>query len=471
MVRLLFEKKYRLINSNLKHALDRLAAFTKEIVDDCYVLVEHPYVDKTYRDTYYNYYASKRDGFARNCIRLSFFKKEITEAQFRTDEALEYLQSHYLGFLVIRPTFPNVIGRSLLDPLAFGKNDVKTCRIRYEATCNSIKLKVSGFPHSSQDGEVMTCAETTVWSVMEYFGFKYAEYAPVKPSQVNSILGKFAFERLIPSKGLTAAQISYALRELGYGVKIYSKTAYSSNFFQLLRTYAESGIPVVGLVQNNKGIGHALNIIGRSAVQASDVQNLPAITTLPNGSNVYDFAEMDLQYVFIDDNHEPYKTCSLLTPCDYYESDKWEGCELRSFIVPLYPKIYLEAGEARSISLGFIETFITTANSELLIRTFLASSRSFKNAIALDTRLNDDVKEMLLGMTMPKFIWVTEVSNKEMALRNEINGIIVLDATEPKRAGVIAGLLETQFITNNLTSFQEIKIPLQAFSSLRMNLN
>jgi len=49
-------------------------------------------------------------------------------------------------------------------------------------------------------------------------------------------LGRFSFERLVPSKGLTAGQISFALRELGFGVKIYSANAYKNDFLKLLRS-------------------------------------------------------------------------------------------------------------------------------------------------------------------------------------------------------------------------------------------
>jgi len=64
------------------------------------------------------------------------------------------------------------------------------------------------------------------------FGTKYPDYTPVLPSKVNQVLGRFSFERLIPSKGLTAGQISYALKELGFGVKIYSENAYKQDFLK-----------------------------------------------------------------------------------------------------------------------------------------------------------------------------------------------------------------------------------------------
>ena len=188
-------------NSNLLKSVDELTNYLGHLTDDLIVMVEYPYVDKTYRDTYYNYYASKKDEYPRNSIRLSFLKTTLPDEFFRSGNAghLKAIEENYLGFLILRPTFPFIIGRSLINPIAFKSDHLKICSVNYNSTINGLKAKARGFPHSSQDRETITCAETTVWAIMEYFGNKYAEYSPVLPSEVNDVLGRFAFERLIPS--------------------------------------------------------------------------------------------------------------------------------------------------------------------------------------------------------------------------------------------------------------------------------
>ena len=124
-------------------------------------------------------------------------------------------------------------------------------------------------------------------------------------------MGRFSFERLVPSKGLTAGQISFVLRELGFGVKIYSANTYKNDFLKLLRTYVESGIPVVGVIQNNKGIGHALNVIGRKSIKKQDIDELNISAHIKNNVKVYDFANIDTEYVFIDDKYPPYRIASI----------------------------------------------------------------------------------------------------------------------------------------------------------------
>lgn len=44
-------------------------------------------------------------------------------------------------------------------------------------TCLGLKFYVKAFSSSSQDTETISCAETTVWALMEYYGNKYAEYS------------------------------------------------------------------------------------------------------------------------------------------------------------------------------------------------------------------------------------------------------------------------------------------------------
>lgn len=306
--------------------------------------------------------------------------------------------------------------------------------------------------------------------ILEYFGNRYAEYKPALPSQVNSILGKFSFERLVPSKGLTAGQISFALREYGFGVKIYSRNAYKDDFDRLLKIYVESGIPVVGVIENNQGIGHALNIIGRSNITKDNVDSLKSIKSIGNNVNIFDFSDIDVDYIYIDDNYPPYRATKINTPASYYSDSRWKNCEVTNFIAPLYPKIYMEAGEARQTTISLIEQLNIIANKDILIKTFLSSSRSFKNEIALNSSLNADAKELLLGISMPKFIWVTEITDKNLILQDLVNGMIVLDATEPKRFGIIAALMENRYIAHDLISLTKIELPLEPFSNYKNNL-
>jgi hypothetical protein len=51
---------------------------------------------------------------------------------------------------------------------------------------------------------------------MEYFGHKYVDYVPVLPSDIITALSNPAFERVVPSRGLSVSQISFALKQFGF---------------------------------------------------------------------------------------------------------------------------------------------------------------------------------------------------------------------------------------------------------------
>ena len=131
------------------------------LVDDLTIFIESPYVDKVYRDSYYSYFSSKLGSYKRDCIRLSFFKGEIDLSGFESNEGVDVIQSQYLGFMVLRPTTSNMVGRSVISPKALKQNSFLCVSTQVDSTVNFVKLTANGFPHSSQHTETISCAETT----------------------------------------------------------------------------------------------------------------------------------------------------------------------------------------------------------------------------------------------------------------------------------------------------------------------
>lgn len=417
----------------------------QNLKDSIYLLAESSYVDKVYRDSYYHYYSSKLNQNKRDCIRISLFDGKIESQEFEDAEQISSLADKYRGFLIIRPTIPYIIGRSIISPNALKENSFMSCLTKVNATANCIKMHVEGFPHSSQDTETISCAETTIWAVMEYFSTKYQDYKPVLPSKIISILSKMSNQRQVPSKGLTIEQISFALKEFGFGTRIYSKSEYGNDFERLLGYYVESGIPLILGIDNYPTgcIGHAIICIGHEIVDTDKIDALLPTTysdvnlktvALARNITMYDWADTKKRFVFIDDNCPIYQKAYLSGPTFHYPSSDWHSCEIKHFITPLYPKIYLEAYEARNFiySLLFMGPKPIPDNSELLVRLFLSSSRSYKNELSLNSSfVNIELKKMILENPMPKFIWVAELSRKDLMKLELANGLVLLDATEP----------------------------------------
>lgn len=471
-----------LINNNLRCHLDRLK-------DELYTVIESPYVDKVYRDSYYSYYSSKYGTCQRDGIRLCFFLSEVDRSMFYDEARYDYLNDNFVGFMVLRPTVPHIVGRSVISSKALKENGFFHCSAKFEVTVCGVKLNVEGFPHSSQDSETITCAETTVWSTMEYFGTKYPEYTPVLPSKIIDVLKNLSIERQIPSQGLTVDQISFAIKKFGFGAKLYSKAVYGEDFKRLFNTYVESGVPVIVAVDNynyDGEIGHAVLCIGHSDVAEKEVGELKEkeIINSSIGDQLrkrsikcFDYGDIDMEYVFIDDNFPAYQRALLDKPVEHYRDKEWEKCEVTNFIVPLYPKIYLEAFEARNLIYQLIayEKFeLVPDDSDVYVKIFLTSSRSYKNEMSIN-RLDEEAKDAILQTPMPKFIWVAELGTKESVEKNCANGIIILDATEANLNDfrpLILCLSNNNFIPsgNKFGFFKKYELPLSQFKNYKNNL-
>ncbi|GAC1314166.1 MAG: hypothetical protein NVSMB24_38480 [Mucilaginibacter sp.] len=473
-LRKLLISRYAVTDDVMDKSIVNVQKYLKGFRDELWFVLEHPYVDKLYRDTFYHYYSSKLGDYSRDSVKVSVFNQQVTADQFKSQEQVDSIKDRYLGFFTIRPTFPNVIGRSVLSKHIYSDTNFVCCRTTFDVTVNGVKFFTTGFPHSSQDAETISCAETTIWSIIEYFSHKYPEYKPVLPSHINKILNRFSVERLTPSKGLSAAMISYALKELGFGVKMYARKSYGAHFDSLLKTYIESGIPVVGAMSNEQGIGHAFNIIGREIPNDADIDNIQvAEMAVDDTLAISDFYSMPLKYVFIDDNYPPYQLTTINIPSAYYTDARWQDCEIPIFIAPLYPKIYLEADTARKLANSYVKQYkklgLLNAN-EVVLKTFLTSSRSYKEYLALKSGMEEDAKDLLLATSMPKFIWVTELSDKALLKQQECFGVILIDATEPQKEGVVASLFENKYLSYDFSKFNIFEIPLQPFNFYANNL-
>jgi len=457
-----------------------------QLKDSISFLVEAPYVDMVYRNSYYTYFSSKLNEYPRDSIKLSLFEGEIMDSDFRDEDSCNDLKERYRGFIVLRPTLKNIIGRNVISPMALKSNSFIMCSAKFHSTANSVKFKVEGFPHSSQDSETITCAETSIWAIMEYFGNKYPDYKPVLPSKIIEVLRRVSTERQIPSRGLRIDQISYALREFGFGTRLYSREKFGElEFKRLFACYIESGIPLIMAVQGGS-IGHAILCIGHNEVTPDMVDNLTESKTdkgkiAPRNIDYYDNDDIEKKFVFIDDNMPVCQQLLYKYPTGGYSSivdcdPDWKDCEITHFIAPLYPKIYLEAYEAKKFCKKFIfENFNHSNGKEIYLRFFLTSGRSFKNAININKTFDITNKQLLLETPLPKFVWIGEISNKQLIKSREANGLIVLDATEADTSElkplIFANYLNVLFsIDPGKTNFSKKVLPLPTFSIFTNNL-
>lgn len=457
-----------------KDAVAKVKGFIAGLVPGLWVGIESSYIDKLYRDAYYNYYSSKLNEYKRDCIRLSFFANEITLDDFFSDKSSEKLQNLFRGFVVIRPTVRNVIGRNVLHPSIIDKKvGYRVSIAKFSACVYGIKLFVEGFPHSSQDEEFMVCAETTIWSTMEYFSTRYPEYHPILPRNIHQILATTTMERQVPSNGLNGLQMSFALKELGFGVKIYSSGKHTSveqeALLDLIKIYVESGIPLMAAMKNDYGTAHVVNVVGRTDF-VSDVSTIP-IKTLGKGGQVFNYYSREAKYLLVDDNHRAYAEVPLQDPACNYGSPNWKDCKVVAAVVPLHKRIYMEAIRAKKLALIGLNGFDNLYKlPNVCLRLLLSSTRTFKHAIAHNQDLGQSHKTLLLSLNMPKFVWIAEIGTPESFATGKATGMLLMDATEPKKNEILAYLLENTYIGKVKDKIQVLSIPLPPFQ-IHQNLN
>lgn len=478
--------------------MQKILPHIKQLRSNLNFLIETEYIDKVYRDSYYNYYSTKLNEYKRSCLKVSIFDCDLEYDFFRDKSTVVKLKENFLGFFVLRPTEPNIIGRSIISPKALVTNNFQTCIAFIPTTVLSIKFDVRGFPHSSQDAETITCAETALWAIFEYFGNKYSEYKPILPSQILGKLKNISHERQMPSKGLLIHQMSYVLREFGLEPKIYSRSEYNHDFEKLISMYIESGIPLIIALDNlkyitNPGfsdatryIGHASLCIGREMICDEMIDNLTTLNSpysnlndsiLENELSIFDLDDIRKKFIFIDDNMPVYQNAFLDHPCDHYSSADWSKCEISYFIAPLHKKVYLEAYEVKNFALALLLSgnFSINKKSNFTIKAFLTSCRSYKQYIAFNELLVAEAKDEILEQKMPKFIWVIELSTKELSKQGLVNGLLIIDATEPNLYNIeplILGMYNNIVLkySNLLKNLERIPLSLQPFRQFDSNL-
>jgi hypothetical protein len=409
--------------------------------DNLFVFIEYPYVDKLYRDTYYSYFSSKHNDYHRDCIRVSLFEAEIQPLHFRSIEYQNLLQEAFRGFFIVRPTFPSVIGRTLISRHAYADSNFLVCSSAVNVLVNGFKLDVQGFPFSSQDGEAISCAETTIWALMEYFGNKYPEYKPTSPSAILNILNETSRERLLPSTGLTVDQISFALKKLGFGAQIFAREAYEEEFENIIAIFIESGIPLISFLSfRGSTSAHANLIIGHEpdnqidfSTATKSILRFGAVT-----KRYVDIGSVDRRFVINDDNLTPYTKVRLNNPGEFHNDPEFAASIISSIIVPLNNHIYLDVTKAKKLILSILSDadFGFIFNNDFIFRFFLASSRSFKDHVSKLPGLNGDVKDAIILSRMPKFIWCAEIYFKNDFQHDLAKGLIIIDATEANQVRI-----------------------------------
>jgi hypothetical protein len=449
-----------IFNIDRERVEEQLNPILNTLLDNIVCFIEYPYVDKFYRDSYYSFFSRKHNPYNRNSIRISFFNDELdTENYFNLDN--KEIEKFFWGFISLRPTTYRIIGHSFINPKALKSNKFVCCLVKKAVLINGKKLIIDGFPFISQDNESITCSEATIINLFDYFGNKYSEYSTILPSQVAKILSRQSYQRQLPAHGLPTENISYVLKKLGFGTVVYSSDndakkkssdIYTSNEFkELLFMYIESGIPIIATLSTQQS-HHAVLVIGREDIQEEIVYSKK--TFLRFGKNQFEFSNVFKRLLVMNDNHSPYELIDYYEPI--YDFDVQKYYQFKSFIIPLYSKVHLDAYQFKQFFHIVLENLQSdpetehvkfTEDEDYIYRFYLTSSKSYKNYISNSKFISNEFKSITISKTMPKFIWVGEIiKGNKISPIQEVQSIVVVDATETGLTGHLIFATNSRFL-------------------------
>jgi hypothetical protein len=235
------------------------------------------------------------------------------------------------------------------------------------------------------------------------------------------------------------------LKKLGFATKIYSNKDYPKTLQMMLRTYIESGVPVIlGLSNKKDKISHTTVCVGRKEIAPKKIFELAPTAHIQRSCgdskiNIYDMAEVDNDLLIMDDNFPPYRIAKASKPTKYYpdtvhDFKAWRKCKLKYLIVPLSSKTYLEYVEARNYILELLNSRIIKDSNvdSLCIRLFQVQTREYLNYVTLSEDIDEIAKDAVLELVLGKHIWVAELIPEALVKNSQSLGIIILDSTEAR---------------------------------------
>ncbi|MDR3585284.1 MAG: hypothetical protein P4L59_08175 [Desulfosporosinus sp.] len=367
------------------------------------IIIEYPYYDKDYLSTYYIYYSKKHKIFSKNCYRLHFFKNDS-----------------YYGYFTLRPTAHYTkIGKSYVYPKLLLNNKAYLILGDFEIQFAGNEVSVNVFPWMYQETDISVCAHVATWSIIRYYGNKYKNYADACMGDVIEKTPEF-MNRKVPSKGLNLLQIPGILRQFGFSpLLIQQQLTKEDEFYDELIAYIESGIPFIGVMTKKH---HAVSVIGHGDIDYT-------LLNQKTGQGLISNSELINSLIINDDNFLPYIEVTKKSAPAQNNVASYNIEDIDYAIVPLYDKMQLEYGFVKIRVNDYINLGNLSYISDKVVRIYITSSNSLKKKTFNSATMNNELKNLILRMNMPKFVWCVDISSIEEYKNSLTSGRMIIDTT------------------------------------------
>ena len=393
------------------------------------IAIEYPYKDIEFSSVYSIYYSKKFKHINRNTIRLHFFNES---------------KNLYGGYIIISDSPMESISRGVFDIEVIAPRGFYVLNIEQKINFLKEEYKIPTFPWMMQDTDVDVCAHVAIWALNTYFSYKFPYYRYFTIGEIASMTPNY-LGRTIPSEGLNLLQMSDLLLKMNYHPIFLFKEELKEYFFHALYSYLESGFPIlVGMNQKE----HAITLMGHGAISSN----------IPKGKEIIYNSELISEYLAVDDNYIPFTIIG--------EEGKYKLDDIDYFLVPLPEKVYLNVNQVYKETEKLIKKMKL---SQVIVRIYLTTIRNFKQYIKYQNNIDEDLKEILLRIEAPRFIWVADIYNT----KRNIEAKIIFDATagEYENEKWICIINKNElFVRNSESNISEYKVKKFNFTEFNHNL-
>lgn len=451
------------------------------------IIVERPYVDRHFLEEYSAYYVSALRNCGSTTTRVHFFETEFDRDQVGDmvrraasgDGAVRRqirgeLDAAYIGFTIVRPIPSAAIGRTIVRPY-----DDKSARAYIPAEGGhpvhllGFELHARGLPFQQQEQAVGACATTAIWSAMSRVARADGARAPTPYAVTQAATRHYLEDRAVPAvSGLELAQLTAAVRELGYAPYVLKPTREHAMFALSLKCYLRSGIPAVLVVHQPDGEYHAVTASGYRL----DDEEEPAddIRVVPTGDIELRSKGISRLYVH-DDRFGPYVRMRLAAPVEAKDDtqllrvgpssgDPAQGAGGKVYyaIFPLYPKLRLTARELILVGAQMLpvvrfllgEDERTKLNAEMF---FMHGGAYHKQLMSLGLEQPDRIERFVSEVALPRYVGIVRFQLDDAALVDVVCDTTDIHRDYPRRAPVLAVF---PFHTKHVASFEKALKPM-----------
>lgn len=379
---------YGLIAENL---FSRLKIF---FIKAQYYVIEENYIENEWKEMVSLHYINTSYKTDKVVSRIHLFSESIADS------------AHYLGCFHVRSIDEIRMLLSFIYPnwdLLRDQDDKNFYIMTYEHSIhiNGLTFKINTFPFFAQDGIATRCVHADIIMMTKYL----SNVNKYKEIRISEIVDDYSFTKIkcYPSLGLMPSQIVEIFNKSRIPIKLfnYRDDLIRSSFDNIIRSYIESGIPVMLAIKEHVVliIGHTKNDCGQH------------------------------QYIVYDDSaaltYKLLKGETSFVSAIPWKSIKNELERLDFFMVSDYDRVYMdylivsEYFERHIKDSGFYEIIdsIFHIHSALTVkrRIFMADNSKVKmflkeQIVRNRDKLSYEEFTKFLNLSLPHYIWYCELS-------------------------------------------------------------